>query len=76
MLLLLGLTSCATTRRNIPFISQGAIPNPLTAQVSDREFLWNQIVDSLDDHFRIRFEQRVRVFDGVLTEGNLSLIHI
>jgi hypothetical protein len=38
----------------------------------DRELLWNQTVDSVDDYFRIEREDRVRVIGGVLTEGRID----
>ena len=37
---------------------QGAIQNPLFLPPVDREFLWNQTVDSVDDYFRIEREER------------------
>lgn len=37
----------------------------------DREFLWNQCVDAIDDYFRIQTESRVRVDAGILTEGQI-----
>lgn len=47
------------------------IDNPLFVPVADREFLWNQLVDELDDYFRIEREQRVQETGGVLTEGRI-----
>jgi hypothetical protein len=38
----------------------------------DREFLWNQTVDAVDDYFRIEREDRVRQIAGVLTEGRID----
>ena len=38
----------------------------------DREFIWNQCVDVVDDYFRIEREQRVRLDAGVLTEGQID----
>jgi hypothetical protein len=46
--------------------------NPLYVPLSDREFLWNQLVDTLDDHFQIAREERVRLVGGVLTEGQIE----
>ena len=40
--------------------------------LSDREFLWNQLVDTVDDYFDIEREERVRLVGGVLTEGQLD----
>jgi hypothetical protein len=38
----------------------------------DREFLWNQTVNAIDDYFRIEREDRVRLIAGVLTEGRID----
>ena len=38
----------------------------------DREFLWNQCVDAIDDYFRIEREERVRLIADVLTEGRID----
>jgi hypothetical protein len=55
---------------DVPAAAQ--IPNPLYVPMSDREFLWNQLVDTLDDDFRIASEERVRLLGGVLTEGRIE----
>ena len=49
-----------------------AIQNPLFIPAIDREFLWNQAVDAIDDYFRIEREDRVRQIGGVLTEGRID----
>jgi len=46
--------------------------NPILIPTSDSEFLWNQIVDTVDDYFRIDREQRVQNIGGQLTEGRLE----
>ncbi len=48
------------------------LPNPLEIPVSDREFVWNQIVDTVDDYFDIVREERVRLVGNVLTEGRID----
>ncbi len=45
------------------------VPNPLSVPMYDRELVMDQISDELDDYFRIRKEERVRLVDDVLTEG-------
>src|SRR5437773_8653719 len=50
----------------------GPIHNPLFIPPVDREFLWNQTVDAVDDYFRIEREDRVRLIGGVLTEGRID----
>jgi hypothetical protein len=46
--------------------------NPMYVPLSDREFLWNQLVDTVDDYFEIEREERVRLVGNVLTEGQLE----
>ncbi len=46
--------------------------NPMYVPLSDREFLWNQLIDTLDDYFEIEREERVRLIGGVLTEGQVE----
>jgi hypothetical protein len=48
------------------------ISNPLRVATTDSEFLWNQIVDTLDNYFKIEREERVRVIGGVLTTGRID----
>lgn len=46
--------------------------NPLRVSGADREFLWNQLVDTVDDYFQIDFERRVQTIGGVVTEGQIE----
>ena len=48
------------------------VPNPMTVPVRDAEFVWSQIVDTIDDYFDIRAERRVQLVGGVLTEGRIE----
>ena len=71
--LLLVVSGCAThwrfLGRSDPVVP---IQNPVIIPVSDREFVWDQVVDTLDDYFRISAEDRVRVVGGILTEGHIE----
>lgn len=49
-----------------------AVPNPLSVPVQDPEFVWNQIVDTVDDYFDIRTERRVQMIGGILHEGRVE----
>ena len=49
-----------------------AMGNPMFIPHSDREFVWNQVVDTIDDYFKIAREDRVRVVGGMLTEGHIE----
>jgi len=40
--------------------------------VADSEYVWMQIVDTVDDYFKIQREERVRVIGGVLTAGRID----
>jgi hypothetical protein len=50
----------------------GGLQNPLFIPAVDRELLWNQTVDAIDDYFRIEREDRVRQIGGILTEGRID----
>lgn len=46
--------------------------NPMYVPLSDREVLWNELVNTVDDYFRIQREERVRLVGGVLTQGKIE----
>jgi hypothetical protein len=48
------------------------IENPMFISGVPADFLWNQIVDAVDDDYRIEREQRPTVGAGVITEGILE----
>lgn len=54
-------------RRNPP-----PFPNPLQIPVTDREFVWNVIVETVADYFEIAREERVRQVGNVLTQGRID----
>jgi hypothetical protein len=45
------------------------IMNPMIVPMMDRWYLMDQISDELDNYFQIYREERIRVIDGILTEG-------
>lgn len=45
---------------------------PLFVPVADRELVWNQVVDEIDNYFDIEREDRVRLAGNVLTEGTIT----
>jgi hypothetical protein len=49
-----------------------ATPNPALIPTRDRELLWDQLVDVVDDYFAIEREERVRLVGNVLTEGRID----
>lgn len=51
-----------------------AIENPIFVPASDHEFVWNQVVDAVDNYFQIEREERVRFIGGVITEGRIETV--
>jgi hypothetical protein len=49
-----------------------AVENPLMVPMLDRWFVMDQISDEIDDYFRIKSDQRIRVLDGVMSEGRIE----
>jgi len=78
---LLGIFGCRQPEPlQVPFLSRGPqpgaplapaqfVPNPLQVRVTDSEFFWNQLVDTIDDYFSIRSERRADFAGGVPIEG-------
>lgn len=50
------------------------LENPLYVPVDDHEFVWNQVVDCIDNYFQIQREERVRFVGGVITEGRIETV--
>jgi hypothetical protein len=75
-----GMAGCGHLRLPAgPYGTQAGPPlleNPLYVPALDREFVWNQAVDAVDDYFRIEREERVRLIGGVLTEGRIDTFPI
>ena len=71
-LVLLSSVGCTRLRGGDGFGGVQMAENPLFVPAMDREFLWNQTVDAVDDYFRIEREERVRLIAGVLTEGRID----
>lgn len=57
---------------SIPLNKRTQLSNPITVNVGDSEFLWNQIVDTVEDYFRIKSEQRAARDDVQWLEGRLE----
>jgi len=75
ILLLLYSTGCGLfvpLRTRAGHTPPAAVENPGFASVRDYDLMWEQIVDSVDTHFKIRREQRVRLVAGQLSEGRLE----
>jgi hypothetical protein len=72
LLPLIGAGGCTSFRAQEQQLATGLLPNPLEIRVTDHEFAWNQLVDTVDDYFPIAREERVRVFGNVMTEGRIE----
>ena len=72
LLLLCLLAGCHGLQHRNSNGGPSPIENPLFIPPVDRELLWNQTVDAIDDYFRIEREDRVRLVGGVLTEGRID----
>ncbi|MCA9237546.1 MAG: hypothetical protein KDA44_18860, partial [Planctomycetales bacterium] len=49
-----------------------AAASMIHVQVVDRDWAWEQIVDTVDDYFRIEQERQVQLVGQVLTEGRID----
>ncbi len=68
------LPSLHGLRDSAPTGTTTQIGNPLFVPVDDHEFVWNQVVDTIDDYFQIQREERVRIVGGVITEGRIETV--
>lgn len=57
---------------SVPLNDRITLTNPISVNVNDSEFLWNQIVDTVEDYFRIKSEQRAARDDVQWLEGRLE----
>ena len=48
--------------------------NPVLTPPINRDFLWDQLVDVVDDYFEIEREDRVRLVDNMLTLGRIETV--
>ena len=74
-LALLALVGCATrpTWTAPPASSMApSFQNPSLVPGSEPEQVWENVVDVVDDYFRVEHEEPVRMVGGILTEGRLD----
>ena len=71
-----GLTGCQALRQygelaQQPMLVAGQpqMPNPLVVPMIDRWKIMEQVSDELDDYFRPAREERIRLLEGVMSEG-------
>ena len=48
------------------------VPNPLELPPAQDDFVWSQVVDTVDDYFRVAREQPVQNSDGMVLDGRLE----
>jgi hypothetical protein len=48
------------------------MPNPLELPPQADQFVWSQVVDTIDDYFRVAREQPVQNSDGMILDGRLE----
>lgn len=70
-------TGCATLFDRGPAEFAGTQPgvpveNPIFVPGTNCDFVWSQVIDTLDDYFRTERMEPIRVVDGVLTEGRIE----
>ena len=53
-------------------MAPAAPANPIFVPVSNQDWAWEQIVDVVDDYFRIERESRVQVVGNIITEGRID----
>jgi hypothetical protein len=54
-------------------VANGATPgNPLFIPVTNQDWAWEQIIDVVDDYFRVESESRVQMVGNRLTEGRID----
>lgn len=73
LLMMIG-AGCSSLRPGTSAYSNALMPgeNPIFVPEMDREFLWNQIVDAVDNDFQIEREQRMQDINGFVTEGAIE----
>ena len=53
-------------------LPESFVPNPLELPPAEDDFVWSQVIDAVDDYFRIAREQPVQNSDGILLDGRVE----
>ncbi len=70
------LTGCGQLlHRFVTPVPDGYVPNPLELPDAPPEFIQRQVVDTLDDYFRIAAEQPVVRGPGILIDGRVETVY-
>lgn len=69
LFLLAATCGCACFRDNTPGLSSVTPePNPMFVTSNDHDYVWERIVDAVDDYFDIERESSIRVYGNLSTE--------
>jgi hypothetical protein len=75
-MLMIGLVCASVGCRALTYDDQSPnlcgqppVQNPLAIPMMDRWLVMDQVSDEIDDYFKIYREERIRVLDGVMSEG-------
>lgn len=67
------LTGCGQLRYRLRNPEpESYVPNPLELPPAADEFVWSQVVDAVDDYFRIIREQPVQNSNGIILDGRVE----
>ncbi len=70
---LVAIVGCGQLRyRLIAPVPTTYIPNPLELPPAEDGFVWSQVVDAVDDYFRIAREQPVQNREGLVLDGSIE----
>ena len=76
LLILIALSGCGLGRGRLaaPALPPGglAVSNPLFVQVGDRELVYQQVVDAVDDYFKIQSQRRMQLVGNIITPGRID----
>ncbi len=53
-------------------VPENFVPNPLELPPAEDDFVWSQVVDAVDDYFRIAREQPVQNSGGIILDGRVE----
>jgi hypothetical protein len=68
-----GLAGCGRLAYRLDnSVPETFVPNPLELPPADDDFVWSQVVDSVDDYFRISREQPVQNSGGIILDGRVE----
>jgi hypothetical protein len=67
-LLFIGSSGCAPVTK----MMCGPVTNPLPIPPASRDWVWEQVVDVVDDYFEIEHEERGRAVGDVVTVGRID----